>query len=145
MRARDRDAALQPRYLRQEVPAAQHRPCRRRNLGVVVGDGGRHDDLGARRHVRDVVADDRLDPRLAQRPHIARLRSVGAGDLGTERGRRQRETAHSGAPDADEVQPAAAPGLRIHGAKKLAAPAAVRESTGHPGTGRVPNRTTERT
>ena len=38
------------------------------------------------------------------------------GDLGAERARDQREAAHPGAADADEVQPAAAPGVLVaHG------------------------------
>ena len=43
---------------------------------------------------------------------VARLGPVGPGDLGAERARDEREPAHPGAPDADEVQPAAGPWRR---------------------------------
>ena len=80
-------------------------------LGVPGRDRGRVDDLGAGGDVAGGVAEDRLDPVLAQPLGVARLGSVRAGHRGAELVGDQRQTAHPGAADADEVQPAPVPVL----------------------------------
>ena len=99
-----RDRLLEARDLAQQLPAMDHAPVRRGQLGVVLGNGGRHDHLGAGGHVGGIVADRRLDAVLAQAGRVWRLGPVGAGHVGAQRARDHRQAAHPGAPDADEVQ-----------------------------------------
>jgi hypothetical protein len=80
-------------------------------LGVVRGDRGGDHHLGPVGHMRGVVrADDRLDPRGTQRLAVARLGAVRPRHGGPERARDQRQAAHPGAADPDEVQSPAVPG-----------------------------------
>ncbi len=118
--AADRDRRLQPRELAEQLGAVQLALAALagdRPLGVLGRDRARDHDLGALRHVGGVVALGRLDPERAQRREVGRAgRAVGAGDRRAERAGDERQAAHAGAADADEVQRAAAPWLgRAHG------------------------------
>jgi hypothetical protein len=118
--AADRDRRLEPRQLAEQVGAVQLAlaPLARDGpLGVVGRDRGGHHDLRLRWHVRGVMTLGRLDPQRAQRREVGRTgRPVRARDRRAERPRDQRQTAHPGAADPDEVQRAAAPWLgRAHG------------------------------
>ena len=82
------------------------------DLGVGLGDGrGGHDDVG-----RDgidgggLVADVDLDARLLELAHVARGLEVAAGHVAAALVQDERDAAHAGAADADEVR--AADGLR---------------------------------
>ena len=80
-------------------------------LRVPGRDRGRVDDLGAGRDIGRRVAEDGFDPVLAQALQIAGLGSVRAGHRSAELPGDQRQAAHPGSADADEMQPAAVPVL----------------------------------
>ena len=108
MRSGDGQAAAQARDLGQQVGAVQL-PGGGKPLGVVGRDGGGVDDLGAVGNVGGGVAENRLYAVLAQPSGIAGCRAVRARHRRAERGGDQRQAAHPGAADADEVQAAAGP------------------------------------
>jgi hypothetical protein len=56
----------------QLAAMANHLPpfARQRQLGVVLGDRGRDDDLGPIGEVRRIVSERRVDPRRPQPLHI---------------------------------------------------------------------------
>ena len=113
MGAGDRDQPLLGAELGEQLTAVDRLDpalAGERQLRVVLGDRGRDDDLGPLGQVGGVVADDRLQPRLAQALHIRGVGPVAAGDGGAEPGADQRQAAHPGPADPDEVQPA--PGQR---------------------------------
>ena len=107
VRARDRDQPAQRAELGEQLTAVDHPLAAlagERKLGVVLGDRGRHDDLGIRRDVGGVVADPRLEARLPQPAQIGALGAVAAGDPGAELVSDEREPAHPSATDRDEVK-----------------------------------------
>ena len=80
-------------------------------LDVLGRDRGRDDDVGAGGNGRGVVADDRLDAGCPEPLEIGRLNPVGARNGMSERPADERQPAHPGAADRDEVQGA---GVRGH-------------------------------
>ena len=118
VRAGDRDRRAQPGELAEQVGAvqlAQAALARSGALGVVGRDRAGDHDLGAVGHVGAVVADRRLDADRAQRAGVGGAGgAVRARDARSERVGDEREPAHPGAADPDEVQLASSP-LGAHG------------------------------
>jgi hypothetical protein len=117
VRARDRDRALHPRQLAEQVRAVKHRRAGRAGglqLGVVLGDRRGDDHLGAGREVGGVVAGHGLDPVRPQALQGRRVDAVRAGHARAQRVRHLRQAAHPGAADPDEVQAAAGEGPALH-------------------------------
>ena len=77
----------------------------------------RRPPAGWRRRARSPA----LDPGGAQPLAVRRLGAVGARHLGAQRARDERQAAHPGAADPDEVQPPAGPWSAGHSARTLAA------------------------
>ena len=100
---------LERRSLSLDGKAQRLVPGGRPAFRIRCGHGGGVDDLGAVGDVRRVVADRRLDPMSPQAVGVARLRAVRAGHLRAERAGNDRQPAHAGTPDADEMQPARTP------------------------------------
>ena len=80
-------------------------------LDVLRRDRGRDDDVGAGGNGRGIVADGRLDAGCPEPLEIGRLNPVGARNGMSERLADERQPAHPGAADRDEVQGA---GVRGH-------------------------------
>ncbi len=112
MGAGDGDQALLGAELGQQGAAVDRLDAAlagQRQLRVVLADRGRDDHLGALGQVRRVVADDRIEPRRTQPLHIRGVAAVAAGHARAELGADQRQPAHPGTTDADEVQPPGSP------------------------------------
>jgi len=105
--------------LSEEIGAVQLPAAGRSPLGVVARDRRRIDYLGARRHVPGRVADCRLDPVLAQPLGIGGLATIRARHVRAERAGDERQPAHPGAADADEMQPAAGPVVHDHAFERI--------------------------
>ena len=76
----------------------------RASSGLSSAIARRDDDLGARRDALGVVADPRLEPGGAQPLQVGALGAVAAGHRGAELVADERQAAHPGAADRDEVQ-----------------------------------------
>jgi len=78
-------------------------PCRR-EFGVVTGDGGGDDHVGAGREVVGVMAEEYGGSGPAHPLEIRGFIAVASRDLRPEPHRDQRQAAHTGSADADEVE-----------------------------------------
>ena len=105
-----REQALSLAELGQQLAAVDHALAalaRPRQLGVVLGDRGRDDHVGALGHRVGVMPDPRLEPRGPEASEVGALGAVAARHLGAELAGHEREPAHAGAADGDEVEPSA--------------------------------------
>jgi hypothetical protein len=112
VRAGDRDEPPGGADLGQQLPAVEHALAALagdRKLGVFVADRGGHDDLRIEGHRLGVVTDRGVQPRLPQVLHIGAVGPVGAADGRAQPVADERQAAHPGAADRDEVQLAVSP------------------------------------
>ena len=112
VRARHRDKPALGAHLGEQLAPMEDRLLAlpgARQLGVVLGDRRRDDDLGVLGHRVSVVAHARREPRRPEAFHVGRVGAVAPAHPRPEPVGDQREAAHSGPADGDEVQPPVLP------------------------------------